>query len=179
MIYRKHENAGFSLIEVLVALLIFSLGLIGLAGLLVMSTQANHGAFVRTQATFLAQNMADRMRANVGEIWRGTYNDSWPISDTAPACDSASPCDPTELATRDKVVWGNMLKQFMPDDSNLTANIECNSAGSATLIASVPDFYKKRAPYGGLCTMEITWTERSLAIGESASKQTFDWVFQP
>ncbi len=73
MIYRKESSAGFSLIEVLVALLIFSLGLIGLAGLLVMSTQANNGALIRTQATFLAQNMADRMRANIGAVCgRGT-----------------------------------------------------------------------------------------------------------
>ena len=179
MIYRKEFSAGFSLIEVLVALLIFSLGLIGLAGLLVMSTQANNGALIRTQATFLAQNMADRMRANIGGVWEGDYDDTWPISATAPACDAASPCKPADLATRDKVIWGDMLKQFMPDDSNLTASVACNSPTAGALVASVPDFYAKRPPYQGMCTMHISWTERSLAIGGSAAKQTFDWVFQP
>lgn len=179
MIYRKKTADGFSLIEVLVALMVFSIGLIGLAGLLVMSTQANHGAFVRTQATFLAQNMADRMRANLGEVWRGSYDDTWPVSGAADPCDAANPCDPTEVATRDKVLWGEMLKQFLPDDNNLKASIACTSLDKASLLASVPDFYQKRPPYGGLCTMQVTWTERSLAIGESAGEQTFAWVFQP
>ena len=55
---------GFTLLEVMIALLVFSLGLLGMAGLLAVSVRTNHGAYLRTQATFLAQSMADRMRAN-------------------------------------------------------------------------------------------------------------------
>ncbi len=55
---------GVSMIEVLVAVLIFTVGLIGLGGLLITATKSNASAYVRTQVTFLANNMADRMRAN-------------------------------------------------------------------------------------------------------------------
>lgn len=184
MTYQKYSVTGFSLIEVLVALLVFSIGLIGLAGLLVMSTQANHGAFIRTQATFLGQSMADRMSANPIGVWNNDYNASdYPQSagsSSAPACDASNPCKPSDVATRDRLVWSQMLKQFMPDDASLNASITCTpAAGTATIIASVPDFYAKRPPYNGTCAMNITWTERSLAIGGSASPQTFSWVFQP
>ena len=62
---RFRNTNGFTLLEVLIALLIFSLGLLGMAGLLVVSVQTNHSAFLRSQATFLSQSIADRMRANV------------------------------------------------------------------------------------------------------------------
>ena len=45
---------GFTLLEVLIALLVFSLGLLGLAGLMVVSVKTNQSAYLRTQASFLA-----------------------------------------------------------------------------------------------------------------------------
>lgn len=168
---------GFSLIEVLIAVFIFSLGLIGLAGLLVMSTQSNQGAFIRTQATFLGQNMADRMRANPIGIWQGNYDASYPVSGTAPACGSGSPCAPADQALRDKIQWSNMLKQYLPNDANLAATITCTkSAGVAT--PSATDL-KLQPPFAGTCALDINWTERSIAIGGSPSIQTFSWMFQP
>lgn len=176
MIFRKKLPRGFSLIEVLVALLVFSIGLIGLAGLLVMSTQANHGAFIRTQAVFLGHNLADRMRANPIGVWEGDYDDTWPVSVTAPACDATAPCTPAQQATRDKVQWGNMLQQYLPNDSNLQATLTCNGD---SLGLTISNYYQVQPPYNGSCTMNITWTERSLAIGGAAAPQTFAWTFQP
>ena len=83
----RHTN-GFTLLEVLIALLIFSLGLMGLAGLLVVSVQTNHSAYLRTQASFLAQTMADRMRANILGVWNSNYAgtfDSTTVGSTAPS----------------------------------------------------------------------------------------------
>ena len=45
---------GFTILEVLIALLVFSLGLLGMAGLLVISVKTNHSAYLRTQASFMA-----------------------------------------------------------------------------------------------------------------------------
>ena len=66
--------AGFSLIEVLVALLVLSIGLLGMAALQAVSLKSNHGAYQRTQATFLAYDMMDRMRANRTSALAGDYN---------------------------------------------------------------------------------------------------------
>lgn len=172
---------GFGLLEVLIAVVVFSIGMIGLAGMLVMSTQANHGAFIRTQATFLAQSMADRMRANPIGLWNDAYNGTYPVDvSSLQDCTEASPCNPTQVATRDKQQWSLGLQQFLPDDANLkTTSISCASPDGVTLKAGVPSFNAKRPPYDGTCTINITWTERSLAIGGDSSAQTFSWVFQP
>jgi type IV pilus assembly protein PilV len=56
--------AGFTLIEVLVALVVLSIGLLGIAALYVETLRANRSALVRTQAIALASDLADRIRAN-------------------------------------------------------------------------------------------------------------------
>ena len=57
----KQNNQGFTLIEVLVAVLVFSFGLLGIAGMMTISVKSNHNGYLRSQANFLAENMVDRM----------------------------------------------------------------------------------------------------------------------
>lgn len=57
---------GFTLVELMVAVLVLAIGLLGLAGLQVWGLANNHNAYLRTQATLLAQDMADRMRQSQG-----------------------------------------------------------------------------------------------------------------
>jgi type IV pilus assembly protein PilV len=61
-IIRKQN--GFSLLEALIAMLILSLGLLGIAGIIANSLKVNQGAYYRTQASWLANDIIDRMRAN-------------------------------------------------------------------------------------------------------------------
>ncbi len=60
-------NTGFTLIEVLIAMLVLAVGLLGLAGLQATSLRNNQSAYNRSQATQLAYDLADRMRANFTE----------------------------------------------------------------------------------------------------------------
>lgn len=60
----RRRVAGFSMIEVLVALLILLIGLLGVVRMQLLSVQNNQGAYLRTQATYIASDMLDRMRAN-------------------------------------------------------------------------------------------------------------------
>ncbi|MCY1278508.1 type IV pilus modification protein PilV [compost metagenome] len=55
---------GFTLIEVLVALLVLAIGLLGMVSLMVVSLQSNQGAYQRSQASLIAYDMADRLRLN-------------------------------------------------------------------------------------------------------------------
>lgn len=55
---------GFTLIEALVALAVLSIGLLGVAGMQIAGLRANMSAGSRTQASYLADDIVDRMRAN-------------------------------------------------------------------------------------------------------------------
>ncbi len=178
-LYKVQRGArGFSLLEVLIALLIFSLGLLGLAGLMVVSVKTNQSAYLRTQASFVGQALADRMRANIGQIdaYEGDYDSSTaadPVDDDP--CRAAS-CSPADLATRDRAVWSRQLVDSLPA---ATANVDCNGA----LVGAVP--VPGASTYDGLCTMTIQWNEAGLDrvadadLASNLNTQTFAWVFQP
>jgi type IV pilus assembly protein PilV len=67
------RSRGFTLVEALVALLVLSIGLLGIASLQLSSLRWNHGASMRSQATLLAYDMIDRMRANQVAAANGEY----------------------------------------------------------------------------------------------------------
>ena len=69
----KRER-GMTLVEALVALVVLSVGLLGVAGLQLSSLRNNHNAHLRSQATALAYDIMDRMRANRVAARAGEYN---------------------------------------------------------------------------------------------------------
>jgi type IV pilus assembly protein PilV len=68
------KSKGFSLIEVLVAVLVLAIGLLGVAALQINATRANQSAELRSQASMLAYFMLDAMRANRDAALAGSYN---------------------------------------------------------------------------------------------------------
>lgn len=68
------QQAGLTLIEILVALLVLSIGVLGMARLQAASLRANHNAYLRSQAVILAYDMADRLRANLPPAMAGEYD---------------------------------------------------------------------------------------------------------
>jgi type IV pilus assembly protein PilV len=71
---RSRGQRGFTLVEMLVALVVLSIGLLGVAALQLMSLRSNYGSAMRSQATFLAYEIVDRMRANRTAALAGQYN---------------------------------------------------------------------------------------------------------
>lgn len=74
MLRHGHRDNGFSLIEILITVLVLAIGLLGLAGLQGTSLRNNQSAYVRTQATNLAYEIVDAMRANVTVARAGGYD---------------------------------------------------------------------------------------------------------
>jgi len=99
--YRLVEQ-GFTLLEVLIAVLVLSIGLIGLAGMQMLGVKNNNSAAMRTQSVFLAQDISDRMRANIGNA--ANY-----VITGAPACagvcDISAGCSESQLVTYDLCQW--------------------------------------------------------------------------
>jgi type IV pilus assembly protein PilV len=62
--FDMNKQKGFSLIEVLVTIVIISFGMLGVAGVIVNSLKNNSSSYARTQASVLANDIIDRMRAN-------------------------------------------------------------------------------------------------------------------
>lgn len=181
--HARSRQRGVSLIEVLVAVLVFSVGLLGVAALMIMAARSNHSAYQRTQATFLADNIADRMRANPVGVWSGYYNTrDFPASASGAASGDycSNGCTPQELAQADLRAWRRQLTSLLPNDNTTFGRIQCENgmAGytpTAWASASERGQLAMRPPYGGICTLHITWNERS----SDGMVSTFSRMFQP
>lgn len=117
-------ESGFGLIEVLVSVLILAIGLLGLAGLQTQSLKFNNEAFFRSQATLLAMDLADRMRANRDVIEKTPNAYQFPASQTVPStypqCDD-SQCTPAQLAEYDFAEWKQRAVEVLPGVSAYVA----------------------------------------------------------
>jgi len=112
---RINSHSGFTLLEVLIALLIFSIGLLGLAGLESQSLRFNHSAYLRTQASYMAYDILDRMRANRATALNNQYNAGLSTTGTNYNCDqAATTCTTSEMALHDIYEWKQLLSQ-LPD----------------------------------------------------------------
>jgi len=115
------REAGFSLVEVLVAMFVVSIGILALAALLQGAMRYSKMGELRATATLLAGDIADRIRANpgAGEAGPGGYDlsDEDVASPPAPphaTCSSEAPCGPSELARLDVADWSARLHATLP-----------------------------------------------------------------
>lgn len=106
---------GFSIVEAMVALLVLSIGMLGIAGLYVTTLRASGSALFRTHAVNFAADMADRIRANpnAGIAYGGAAADNNCAADPGAA---AVTCSPTQLAADDIFRWQQQIAAILPDD---------------------------------------------------------------
>ena len=108
-----NNQAGFTLMEVLIALLILSIGLLGLASLQTNGLRSNQMASMRTTATQLANDIADRMRANPTGVDAQRYviatSDADPVIPVGETCEGTT-CTSTQMATYDLAQWRGAVR---------------------------------------------------------------------
>jgi type IV pilus assembly protein PilV len=122
---------GFTLVEVLVSLVVLSIGLLGIAKLMLFSSHSNDSAYLRSQATDLAYQMLDDMRANTAQaaIAGGPYTTTLVAAPTNPGftCVATAPC--ANLALYDVYQW----------KLRLNANSGIIPAGGLNPIGALPN----------------------------------------
>ncbi|CAG1021055.1 hypothetical protein DOJK_00751 [Patescibacteria group bacterium] len=123
-------HTGFTLIEVLIAMLVLAIGLLGLATLQTYSLRANLSAYTRGQATQLLYDMSDRMRANTAAAKASTSTTGYLITNTNTDTRTASAtintstepcrlttnttCDAAALAKYDLIEWKTAVASTLP-----------------------------------------------------------------
>jgi type IV pilus assembly protein PilV len=128
--YTMNKHTGFTLIEVLIAVLVLAIGLLGLAAVQATSLRNNLSAYNRSQATELAYDMADRMRANIAGS--ATYAANTAVA--KPDCLDTTGCPPADMASNDRAEWN-------------------------TAVAALPSGTGTMATANGIVTITIRWDD--------------------
>lgn len=158
--FRPRRASGFSLIEVMIAILVMALGLLGFALLQTMSVRFTQSANQRTQAANLAYDILDQMRTNRLVAAQYTGND-YAATATAAACVPGG----TVGADAFKTVWQCRLGKSL--GGNATAAVACETANCV----------------GGRVTVDITWRDQRWndadndgTVADTEGNQTFRTV---
>ena len=119
----RQRQKGFSLVEVLVSVVIMSVGILGVAGLQVLSLQQNRSSLFRSEALMLGGDLLDRMRANSLQSYAGfDFTDPPP---SATDCEGDS-CTPAQMKDFDIAWWRCSINRL---DLNDVPFEICNTLG--------------------------------------------------
>ncbi len=163
------NNKGFTLLEVMIAVFVLAIGLLGVAALQMTGIKNNHAAGMRSQAVQLSYNLADRIRANIEGLNNGGY-----VANAAPGvvfnCGLASPaaypagftCTDIQMAQADLDDWFTAANNALPlvtgaNNTDITCPAPC---GKSSIV-----------------TIRITWNEQDGVNG--LVNKTFSMIFQP
>jgi type IV pilus assembly protein PilV len=160
--FRLDTARGFSLVEVMVALIIIAVGMLGIAKIQALAFSSTGVASARSLAAIEASSLAAAMSANRG-YWAAGFAPVTPILVTgttisdanlaiAADCTTAGalPCAPATMAAYDMQQWAIALNALLPNDQ---AIVTC---------AALPG-----APIS--CTIQISWTDNLLAANNEGS----------
>lgn len=160
----KPMNRGFSLIEMLVALIIFSVGLMSIAGLQTVSKQSNFEALQRTTASQVAYGLLEDMRVNGGSIdsylAAGELGGGSRGAEPAPNCAGASPCTAAQKAAHDLWFWEQVL------DGNMETR---NNNGTGGLVMPALCITGPAGGGAGVYAVTITWRGTASLTNNNAS----------
>jgi len=130
----NRSQQGATLIEVLVAMLVVSFGILALTGMLAAASRFGKTSEFRAVATLLASDITDRMRANKVAIADYQLLDGYDPPDkppVIPGCDKPLECTPTELADIDMAEWATAMFYSLPGAQGYVAIDGSNNPPSA------------------------------------------------
>ncbi len=175
LIHKRIHSKGFSMIEILVTIVILSLGLLGLAALQSRGQQFNYAAHIRTQATLSAYDIMEKIRLNdtfaKNDVSGGASEGKGYVSKAKPAnvpdCMNNS-CDPGQLRHYDLGQWYDRLSETLPSG---TGKI---SAEESTITVGTLDVSIVRY------TITITWSLRDneQGVGNETTHRNLSWMLQ-
>ena len=151
------KQTGVTLVEILVTVIILSIGLLGLAALQTTSIKISYDSYLRTQAEFLAYDLIDRIRANPSAP---NYTVSTILSAPSKDC-YTSACSADELRSSDLFQWQTQVATLLPSKDGT------EPSGTVTFDSTTQ-----------LYTLTLEWADRYESDVATGEDKEFVYHFQ-
>ena len=155
------HQRGFTLLEVLITVVIFSVGLLGIAGLQMTGMKHTHNSHLRSVATTQAIDMADRMRANMEGVQGGEYVKAFNCTTSSVDC-ASSPCTAAQLAEYDMCQWTSETTAALPGGALAGAAVCLDDSPAPTSATKNWVGSWECSDTGNIFAIKIQWAERAL-----------------
>jgi len=161
----KNKQQGFTLMEVMIAAFVLSVGMLGSTAMMLRGMQEADSTNYDAIAAQSAMNMAERMRGNITGVIAGDY-DAKTSTTVAIDCSSAL-CNSTGVANYHLYIWGTELNDLMPSNAAATGKVDVLVIGTAT---TDPTY-----------TITVNWNSNQRTGTDTATlqTQTYEMIFQP
>jgi len=120
-----NQQQGFTLIEVLVAVVIMAIGLLGLAALQNASLRFSYDSYLRTQTTFFANDLFDRIRANPTVVYDLSITTTGTGGSSVDCSTASADCPPASMMQYDIRSWAAQVDNTFPGS---TVTVTTNAA---------------------------------------------------
>jgi type IV pilus assembly protein PilV len=157
------RSRGVTFVELLVAVVVMSIGILGVAALQALSLQQNRSALFRAEANQLANDMLDRIRANPGGNYAPVAIDAEPA--TATNC-YLSDCNSALMAAFDISSWKCQLNSIDPDGDTY------DICSTLNITSSLPEGAGAVTQAGSTYSIEIQWVDDSKGTTKSIILQS-------
>lgn len=168
------RSTGVTLIEILVAILIISFGILGTAGLQMAGLRAALGANQRTTATLLAYDIADRMRANMAGVNANNYQ-GYTATDQSATCLADVGCTAQQMAQHDTWEWGQAIAAQLPSG----IGIVCRDSSPDDGVNNASQVSAGCDGLGNIYVIKVWWLEDRSASNPAGTLKRFITSFHP
>ena len=159
MLKDRRNNRGFTMIELLVSVVIMSVGVLGMAGLQMLSMQQNRSALLQGEATQLVNDILDRMRANPGTSYDGvTITDDPDVTDSC----IGNTCTEVEMKDFDIAQW--LCSINSTDETDSSTFTVCDTFG---ITGTLPLGRGSVVLTGDIYAVTVQWSD-SQKVSDSA-----------
>jgi len=174
-------DRGFTMLEVLISLLIISIGMLGLASLQALSLKNGQSAYYRSVATQLAYDMSDRMRGNINGVLGNAYNRTGINTDYSTAvanCGTTAGCVAADLATNDAFEWQQLVATLLPGGEGIVCMDGVPNDGTTALNHGCDGAIPANPNERPLHAVKIWWQDDRSAANTTGAKKLFVYAFR-
>jgi len=178
---RSHQESGFTMLEVLIAILVIAIGTLGMAGLQVVTLKNTQSSHYRSIAVQLANDIAERMRGNMNGVLANSYNRTSVSVDYSTAvanCTNTTGCTYSDLAINDAYEWQQLIAAQLPGGQGLVCIDSTPNDGTSASVHGCDGVVPSDPNQRPLHAIKIFWLDDRSQANTTGAKAVYIYSFR-